>query len=184
MPPYTLNETVIIQHKRQLPIFWRCRSFIHTGAIISIICVIGCIVTLYSHYGPLTPNGNRYYHDFDLSTVPFHLVGWSVISMALLYYPTFRFYHSKYPECHVFGIFPSSNTLTKFVSVTLTIMNIGSGFLFTILLLLETIVYCNNTTRVMAEDLETGICTLAFSGCVCFWGIIDLIYTLIYRKNW
>lgn len=36
----------------------------------------------------------------------------------------------------------------------------------------------------MADDLETGLLYFAFMGCTIVWGIIVLIYTLLYRKDW
>ncbi len=180
-----LTETVLIERNLDVPRFWRLRSVIYIGAIISLICVVGCTIILYAHYGPLTPNGNRYYHDFDLSTVLWPLAGWSIIAMALLCYPALRFYHSKHPEFHSVGIFPSSSAIvSKVISVTLTILNIGSGALFTFGMLLQTYAYCTNSSRVMAEDLETVLLDLAFLGCIIVWGIIDTIYTLLYRSDW
>lgn len=185
MQSNSLNQTVLIGQNVGTPRFWRCRKVIYYGAIISMICVIVCTIALYSHYGPLTPNGNRYYHDFDLSTVPFSLVAWSVLSMVLLCYPSFRFYHSKNPEFHSMGIFPSSSAIiSKIIFLILTILNIGSGVLFTLGMLLQTIEYCTKSSRVMADDLETGLLYFAFMGCTIVWGIIVLIYTLLYRKDW
>lgn len=166
-------------------LIWKYKSVFYRFAIISTISVVIATVILYSYYGPLTPNGNRYHHSFNLLSVPFYLILLASLAMAILYYPMYKLYKSNSPNNFKFGIFPISKSITgKVISVLLTILNIGSGIVFTISFILISFEYVCNSNRVMADDLETIILTAGYIGCMIFWGIVDLIYTLIFKRNW
>lgn len=167
------------------PYMWKGRKIVFRYAIISSICVIISTILLYSFFGPLTPNGNRYHHSFDLTTIPIWILILALLAMVSLQYPIYRFNNSNKPECHRYGIFPvTKSIITKFLSVLLTILNISTGLIFAISFLLITCSYIFSNNRVMADDLETIMLSVAFVLCSLFWGTIDIIYTLIYRKNW
>ena len=166
-------------------LIWRYKSVFYYFAIISTISVVIVTVILYSYYGPLTPNGNRYHHSFDLLSVPFYLILLASLAMAILYYPMYKLYKSNSPNNFKFGIFPISKSITgKVISVLLTILNIGSGIVFTISFILISFEYVCNSNRVMTDDLETIILTAGYIGCMIFWGIVDLVYTIIFKRNW
>lgn len=166
-------------------LIWRYKSYFLLFAIISIICVVVATILLYSHYGSLTPNGNRYYHSFNLQTVPFYLILLASGAMAILYFPIFKLYRSKSPNNFKFGIFPlSKSIISKVISVLLSILNLGSGLVFTVSFILITFEYVCNSSRIMADDLETIIQVVSYGGCIIFWGIVDLLYTLIFKHDW
>lgn len=163
----------------------KVRNIVYEYAIISSICVIISTILLYSFYGPLTPNGNRYHHSFDLTTIPIWIVILALLAMFTLQYPIFRFNKSNKPENHRYGLFPATKSIiSKFLSVSLTILNISTGFIFAISFMLITFSYIFSDNRVMADDLETIMLSIAFILCSLFWGIIDIIYTIIYKRNW
>lgn len=168
-------------------LIWRCKSRLYLIAVISTVLVVLATISLYSFYGPLTPNGNRYYHSFNLLTVPLYLILLALGAMAILYYPVFKLYKSKSPNNFKIGIFPTSKSIIgKIVSVLLSILNIGSGLVFTVMFILITCIYvcAPSTSRVMADDLETLVLIVGYIGCMIFWGIVDLVYTLIFKHNW
>jgi len=97
----------------------------------------------------------------------------------------YKLYKSKYPNNFKFGIFPISKSIIgKVISVLLSILNMGSGVLFTVLVILITFEYVCNSSRVMADDLETMLLIVGYIGCIIFWGIVDLVYTLLFKHNW
>lgn len=166
-------------------LIWRHKSVFYRFAIISAISVVVATVILYSYYGPLTPNGNRYHHSFNLLSVPIYLILLASLAMTILYYPIFKLYRSNSPNNFKFGIFPISKSIaSKVISVLLTILNIGSGIVFTISFILISLEYVCNSNRVMADDLETIILTAGYIGCLIFWGLVDLVYILIFKHNW
>ncbi len=167
------------------PLIWRYKSCLYLLAIVSIISVVVATIILYSYYGALTPNGNRYHQSFNLLNVPFYLILLALVSMSILYYPIYRLYRSKSPNNFRFGIFPVSKSIMgKVISVLLSIVNVGSGLVFTVSFILITFEYVSNSSRVMADDLETIILIAGYIGCIIFWGLVDMIYTSIYRRNW
>lgn len=164
---------------------WKVRGIVYRYAIISSICVIISTILLYSFFGPLTPNGNRYYHSFDLTTIPIWIVFLALLAMLTLQYPIYRFNKSDKPENHRYGLFPATKSIiAKLLSVSLTILNISTGFIFTTSFLLITCSYIFYNNRVMADDLETIMLAVAFILCSIFWGLIDLVYSIIYKHNW
>lgn len=167
------------------PFMWRVRNIVYRYSIISSICVIISTMMLYSFFGPLTPNGNRYHHSFDLTTIPIWIVILALLAMFLLQYPIFRFNKSNKPENHRYGLFPATKSIiTKFLSVSLTIINISTGFIFAISFMFITFSYIFSDNRVMADDLETIMLAVAFILCSIFWGLVDFIYSVIYKHNW
>lgn len=167
------------------PYMWKGRKIVFRYAIISSICVIISTILLYSFFGPLTPNGNRYYHSFDLTTIPVWILILAALAMFTLQYPIYRYYNSNSPENHRYGIFPASNSkVAKILSVLLTILNLSTGLIFTISFSLITFSYIFSSNRVMADDLETIMLSAAFILYSLFWGIIDIIYTIIYKQSW
>ena len=171
----------------KMSLIWRCKSSLYLFAVISTVLVVLATISLYSFYGPLTPNGNRYYHSFNLLTVPLYLILLALGAMAILYYPVFKQYKSKSPNNFKIGIFPTSKSIIgKVVSVLLSILNIGFGLVFTVMFVLITCIYvcAPSTSRVMADDLETLVLIVGYIGCMIFWGIVDLVYTLIFKHNW
>jgi len=176
------TDTNLIQ---PFPFMWKVRDIVYRYAIISSICVIISTILLYSFFGPLTPNGNRYHHSFDLTTIPIWILILALLAMGSLQYPIYRFNNSNKPENHRYGIFPATKSIiTKFLSVLLTILNISTGLIFAISFVLITCYYIFSNNRVMADDLETIMLAVAFILCSLFWGLVDLIYTLIYKQNW
>lgn len=164
---------------------WKIRKGVYLYALLSLTLVFISTITLYSYYGPLTPNGNRYHHSFDISTVPVWMVILSLLAMFTLLYPIFRYYYSNSPANHKYGIFPSSlSILSKVTSISLTILNIFTGFIFTTSFLLIAISYILSDNRVMADDLETIMLAFAYCCCILFWGLVNLIYILKYKKDW
>lgn len=167
------------------PFMWKVRSIVYRYAILSSICVIISTILLYSFFGPLTPNGNRYHHSFDLTTVPIWIIFLALLAMCTLQYPIYRYINTKEPENHRYGLFPASKSIVaKVLSVSLTVLNISTGFIFAISFMLITLSYIFSDGIVMADDLETIMLAAAFILCSIFWGIIDIIYTLIYKRNW
>lgn len=166
-------------------LIWRLKSSLYIFAIISTISVVFATLILYSFYGPLTPNGNRYFHSFNMMTVPFYLVLLAIGAMATLYYPIYKLHCSKYHNNFSVGIFPASKSIiSKVISVLLSILNVGSGLIYTVSFILITLVYVSNSNRIMVEDLETVLLIVGYIGCMLFWGIVDLVYTLIFKRNW
>lgn len=164
---------------------WKIRSIVYRYAILSSICVIISTILLYSFFGPLTPNGNRYYHSFDMTTIPVWILILAALAVFTLQYPIFRYYNSNSPENHQYGLFPTSKSIiAKILSILLTILNISTGLIFVISFLLITFSYIFSGNRVMADDLETIMLAAAFILCSIFWGLVDLIYTIIYKHNW
>lgn len=45
------------------------RNFLTLYAVVVFVCNMTSTFLLYAHYGPLTPDGDRYYHSFDMSSV-------------------------------------------------------------------------------------------------------------------
>lgn len=183
LKPELLHREKPIEPKTSL--IWRCKSSLYIFAIISTLLVVLATISLYSFYGPLTPNGNRYYHSFNLLTVPFYLILLASGAMTTLYYPVLKLYRSKSPNNFKFGIFPVTKSIIgKVFSVLFSILNIGSGVIFTIIFILITCVYVCASSSVMADDLETLVLVVGYIGCIIFWGIVDLVYTLIFKHNW
>lgn len=56
------------------------------AAIILAINIFSVFI-LYSHYGPLTENGNRYYHYFDLSSMDWYVLGHCLCAFVFLLIP-------------------------------------------------------------------------------------------------
>ncbi len=164
--------------------FWRTRKILWIFALVTSITNIISTFLLYAHYGPLTPNGNRYHHSFDVSSVSWGLVGLCLLANLALLYPIFRFRISTEPAKHKYGIFPAPKTWSNIVSCILTFLNVSSGFTFTLFFTLITIQYITNSSRIMADDLETILLGLAYVACFLFWSIINLTYTAFYRRNW
>lgn len=141
-------------------------------------------IALYSHYGPLTPNGNRYYHSFNLDTVLWQLVILAFVAMFSLSYPSIRYGLSKNVELSGSGVFPSQSAISKWISRILTAICVGSQVFFTIYFYLIVNEYLSNHSRVMAEDLETGIQYLAYIGCILFWGFVNTVYSIKFKFRW
>ena len=69
-------------------------NFKKAALFIAIICILSVMlgtIALYSHYGPITTNGNRYYHQFNVNTVEWRLVFYATVATALLAYPSVRY---------------------------------------------------------------------------------------------
>lgn len=150
------------------------------GAIIFAINIISVFI-LYTHYGPLTENGNRYYHYFDLSSMDWYVLGHCLCAFVFLLIPWIFF--NNYSSKSFIGLFPTKSRFGKWCSSLLIGLNFGTGVLFTVSFLLITIEYITNSSRVMAEDLETIELILAFISCSIFWGIVDLVYFATHRKT-
>ena len=153
------------------------------GILCLLITTINTIL-LYSHYGPLTPNGNRYFHYFNMNTVDWLLVTIESLSMLSLVYPSLRYGLSCNYELHKMGIFPSNERIGGLVSIILTSLCIGSQIIYTISYSLIVNEYISNHSRVMAEDLEIGIQYFAYIGCILFWGFVNTVYSVKYRFKW
>lgn len=138
------------------------------------------IFLLYAHYGPLTPNGNRYYHSFDMSSVSWNMVCLCIIASLSLLLPLVMFPKSNMKT--ILNVFPATSKFGKVCSASLTIINIITGTIFSISLLFITIEYLSNHSRVMAHDLETILLALAYIACFLFWGVVDIIY-YVARRN-
>lgn len=164
--------------------FEKYRIVITVIAVCSVVAVIVSTIRLYAHYGPLTPNGNRYHHSFDMLTVEWDLVRLAFIAMALQVYPVVRFCFSRNPEWHCWGFFPARSTIGKGFSLILTCFNAILGFVYTAYFCLMTNEYVDNSSRVMAEDLETVIQGFAYICCILFWGLVNLIYSICYKFKW
>lgn len=143
-----------------------------------------CTIALYSHYGPLTPNGNRYYHYFDMGSVVWELVVTEMIAMASLIYPSIRYGLSSNEELRLLGIFPARNKAASWISLVLSILCIGSQILYSSYFYYMVSEYLSNHSRVMAEDLETAVQYFAYFLCICFWGIINMIYSICFKLKW
>lgn len=150
------------------------KKILSVYAILVFVINLISIFLLYTHYGPLTPNGNRYYHSFDISSMNWQLEGLCCIASLSLLAPLVFFSKSNIKT--IGDVFPN---FEKFFSALLTILNITTGTLFTILLLYYTQEYLSNHSRVMADDLETILLSLAYIACFIFWGIVDTIYLCI-----
>ena len=85
--------------------FLVCIIVITVIAVCSLIAVVISTIMLYAHYGPLTPNGNRYHHSFNILTVEWDVVRLALIAMALQIYPVVRYCFSRNPEWHSWGFF-------------------------------------------------------------------------------
>lgn len=153
-------------------------------AVASFLTVTAGIILLYSHYGPLTPNGNRYYHHFNIDTVVWKLVVFEIIAMGSLIYPSVRYGLSSRRELHNLGIFPSRDKYGSWVSLVLTILCVGSQILFSLFYSLIVWDYISNHHRVMADDLETDVQCLAYCGCILFWGYVNTIYSINFKFKW
>lgn len=153
-------------------------------AVASFLSVTIGIILLYSHYGPLTPNGNRYHHQFDINTVSWGLVVFEIIAMGSLIYPSIRYGLSSCHDLHNLGVFPSRDKFDSWVSLILTILCVGSQILFSLSFCLTVSDYIFNHNRVMADDLETDVQYFAYCGCILFWGCVNTIYSIRFRFKW
>lgn len=153
-------------------------------AFISVLMITVSTIALYSHYGPLTPNGNRYYHRFDMDTVVWRLVVLELAAMLLLIYPSIRYSLSHNSNLLSKGIFPSTGKFGNVVSIILTVFSIGSQIIYTLSFCMIVNEYLSNHSRIMAEDLETGIQYVAYIGCILFWGFVNTVYSVKYRFKW
>lgn len=153
-------------------------------ALISVLMITVSTIALYSHYGPLTPNGNRYYHQFDIDTVIWRLVVLELAAMSLLIYPSIRYSLSSNSILLNKGIFPSTGKFGNVASIILTVFCIGSQIIYTLSFCMIVNEYLSNHSRIMAEDLETGIQYIAYIGCILFWGFINTVYSVKYRFKW
>lgn len=156
-------------------------------SFLGVLCVISVTIetiALYSHYGPLTPNGNRYYHSFNMDTVMWGLVALEFGAMLLLTYPSMRYALSRNTELRGAGIFPSKGTISRWVSRVLSVLCIGSQMIFTLFIYIEVKEYLSNHSRVMAEDLETGLQIVVYFTCIIFWSVINLMYSIVYKLRW
>lgn len=151
--------------------------------VVSFLTVSIDTILLYSHYGPLTPNGNRYYHSFDIRSIDWFIILLELVAMTLLTFPNFRYVLSSNSQLRPFEIFPSRNGRTKWISLILTIFCVGSQLLFSFCFTQIVIKYLSNHSRVMADDLETILLSMAFIGCILFWGLINLIYSVNTTSN-
>lgn len=154
---------------------------------LGLLCISSVIVetiALYSHYGPLTPNGNRYYHSFDLDTVLWNLVMLAFVAMFSLTYPSIRYGLSKCVELRGGGVFPSRSTTSKLIARFLSTICVGSQVIFTTYFYFTVHEYLSNHSRVMAEDLETVFLSLAYLGCILFWGTVNIIYSVVFKFKW
>lgn len=150
-------------------------------AVIVFVCNMTSTFQLYAHYGPLTPNGNRYYHSFDISSVSWNMVGLCCVATIALVFP-FVFF-SRQGMKTVFDVFPATSKPGKVCSAILFIVNIITGTIFSIALLLITVEYLSNHNRIMVEDLETVLLALAYIACSLFWGIINFMYFISVKKK-
>ena len=157
------------------------RNFLTLYAVVIFVCNMTSTFLLYAHYGPLTPNGNRYYHSFDMSSVSWIMVGLCYIASIALVFPFVVF--SRRGMKTVFDVFPATSKSGKAFSAILFVVNIITGTIFSIALILITVEYLSNHSRVMAEDLETVCLAFAYITCSLFWGIIDLIYFISIKKK-
>lgn len=149
----------------------------------AILFVINMVSTflLYTHYGPLTPNGNRYYHSFDLSSLSWEMMGLCFIASLALLFPLVKF--SRPDMKTILDVFPATSKLGRICSAILTMINIITGTIFSISLLLITKEYLSNHSRVMSEDIETIMLALAYITCFLFWGVIDIICLVINKSK-
>lgn len=175
------NRYQIMNTNRNTP---KIRILIFLMGIFTFFSVTVATIWLYSHYGPLTPFGNRYYHSFDLRTIPWRLVIIEMVAIGSLIYPSIRFGMSSNSELHHMGIFPSKNKIEGIGSLILTALSFGTQILYSLGFMYIVNEYVSNHSRIMAEDLETGIQYLAYIGCILFWCIVNLIYTFKYRFRW
>lgn len=153
------------------------------GILCLLITTINTIL-LYSHYGTLTPNGNRYYHRVDMDTVVWKLVILELAAMLSLIYPSIRYALSSNSNLIRMGIFPSTGKFGNVVSIILTVFSLGSQIIYTLSFCMIVNEYLSNHSRVMAEDLETGLQYLAYIGCILFWGFVNTVYSVKYRFKW
>ncbi len=137
---------------------------------------------LYTHYGPLTPNGNRYYHEYDITSMDWVMVTFCSVASLLLLLPYLLCFRSN--ATSVFDLFPSVSDGNHILSKLLGILNLASGSIFTISLFLITLIYISSS-RIMADDLETAMLIAAYVLCSLFWGLVDLIYIIymVYSKR-
>lgn len=160
------------------------RIVVFVLAFISVLTVTISTIALYSHYGPLTPNGNRYYHRFDMDTVVWKLVILELAAMLSLIYPSIRYALSSNSNLIRKGIFPSTGKFGDVVSIILTVFSLGSQIIYTLSFCIIVNEYLSNHSRVMAEDLETGLQYLSYIGCILFWGFVNTVYSVKYRFKW
>lgn len=147
---------------------------------VSVIVVL-CTLLLYCYYGPLTPNGNMYWHEFDPSTINGWLAGFSIVAMSVFLFPYIRIRRSYHSGLFQAGIFPAKGKFAKVISAILTVMSLGSSLLFAVALLGATYYYVVETKRIMVDNYETFFLFFAYFLCVLFWGIINVIYGFRYK---
>lgn len=148
--------------------------------IIIFLSNIMCVTLLYTHYGPLTVNGNRYFHKFDIKSMDWDIFILCSLACSVLLVP-YVFFNEPNSK-RVFKIFPAKSSFGAMCSEYLSTINFTTGTIFTFFLVWITYVYHSNCNRVMAEDLETILLGGAYALCLIFWGIVDFVYLIFHIK--
>ena len=148
------------------------------GAVVTLMTIL-----LYSFYGPLTPNNNRYYHSFDMSTVPWQLVIGCIVTFCVLNYGIYRNYKATVPPRSGLGVFPSNSKTGNFFSNVLTVWLLLTEALYTIGFTLCALIFITERYRIMDDDYPMVMQVIAYFFCVIFWLPINLVYAAKARKS-
>lgn len=153
-------------------------------AIIAVILITLCSVLIEQcTHGALTPNHNRYWHPFSFTDVNWITVlcclgAYIVLALPWLSYGLI----STLPVNLKWGIFPTNGSISKVVSIVLTLLGSSTGLLCTISYCYNAYLSITNTPTIMMDN-EDRISIMLFILCMMFWGMVFLFYTLIYRDR-
>lgn len=156
------------------------RTMILLGISVMFITIITATICMEATHGPLTPNGNRYYHRFSLDLVNWVTVSLCVASYLLLLMPWWKYCFERERSRYRGGIFPARSTTGKIVSWLLTAWSVVSGGGYTLL-------YCNYSYTYISRhgvmlDIDEPTIMMAYIACILFWGFVCAIYyNKIYR---
>lgn len=151
--------------------------------VIYFVTVLSVIIEQCMH-GALTPNLNRYWHQFSITDVNWITVISCIVAYVVLLLPWFVFCLRENHEIYSnWGIFPANGIIAKVISAILSLLGGITGLLCTVGFCYKAILSITNTPTIMMDN-EDRVIIILFLLCVLFWGAVCLIYKLIYRDRW
>lgn len=157
--------------------------------IITIVIIVIILITICSvlieqcTHGALTPNHNRYWHPFSFADVNWITVFCCLGAYIVLALPWLSYcLISNQPVNLKWGVYPTNSSFSKVISIVLTLLGGSTGLLCTISYCYNAYLSITNTPTIMMDN-EDRVSIILFMLCMMFWGMVFLIYKLIYRSQ-
>lgn len=158
------------------------RKMIQLCISVVFLTIITATICMEATHGPLTPNGNRYYHKFSLELVNWVTVLLCVAAYILLLLPWWKLCFAEERNLYKSGIFPSTTVAGRIISSFLTLWSIVSGGAYTLM-------YCNYSYTYIVRhgamlDIDEPAIMMAYIGCIVFWGWVYCMYKITFKAKW